>query len=160
MNRTRRKSPLQFENAQKRFAIPLSQLKNRAHVALKLLSKTKKHHLTSRTLVNFRFVDDAEMCLWHRDYLGDPTPTDVMAFPMREGKKLNLKEDVLGDVVISVETAKRQAKEFGKKLDEELTLYIIHGVLHLLGYEDTKPAKKKVMDQLQFSLLKQVLEKE
>lgn len=146
-----------LENCQKKIPVRLTLLTQRAQFFLSQLAKTKKHRLFSKTEVNFRFVSDQEIKKWHKDYLQDPTPTDVIAFSMREGEKPLANEDVLGDIVISVDTAKRQAKQYAKKLNEELTLYMIHGVLHLLGYDDLVPKKKKVMDALQFSLLKSVL---
>lgn len=159
MRKRKNKSPgpVSIQNAQKKVKISLEKYSERASCILRLLSKTKKHRLLPLTGVNFRFVDDAEIKKWHRDFLGDSSPTDVIAFSMREGVALKSEEDGLGDVVISVETARRQARQFGKSLDEELTLYMIHGVLHLLGYDDLQPSKKKVMDRLQFSILKKVM---
>ena len=149
--------PVSVYNAQKKVKISVWKCRERAGKILRLLAKTKKHRLTPATAVNFRFVDNAEIKKWHRNFLGDPAPTDVMAFSMREGRRLKSPEEALGDVVISVETARTQARQFGKTLDEELTLYMIHGVLHLLGYDDLRPSQKKVMDRLQFSLLKKVM---
>jgi rRNA maturation RNase YbeY len=100
-----------------------------------------------------------EIKKWHQRYLNDPTATDVISFSMREGAPSKSQQDILGDILISVDTAKRQAKLYGKSLNEELTLYMIHGVLHLLGYDDLVPRKKKVMERLQFSLLEKTMGK-
>lgn len=151
-------APLTFENRQNKIPIPLSLLKERAVYFLSLLSKQKKHGIKPTTQVHFCFVNDREIKKWHKDYFYDSSPTDVISFPYRENNQKD-KIDILGDVLISVDTAKRQAKEYGNKLNEELTLYMIHGVLHLLGYDDLAPSKKKVMDKLQFSLLEKVLAK-
>lgn len=147
---------LSLENNQNKIPIPLTLLHQRALYFISVLAKEKKHQLTSKTQVNFLFVNDREIKKWHKEYLYDPTPTDVISFSMREGGH-SMGEDILGDIVISVDTAKRQAKENGKKLNEELTLYMIHGVLHLLGYDDLTPQKKKKMDAVQFPLLEKVL---
>ena len=71
----------------------------------------------------------------NREYLSRDHPTNVLAFAMREGEDQNLHPLLLGDVVISTETAQREAQQRGVTLAEELTLLLIHGVLHLLGYE-------------------------
>ena len=149
-------SPLTLVNAQKKEKLPLPLLREKAAAFMKILSQTKKHYLSAETMVTFRFVDDKEICRWHRDYFQDPTPTDVIAFPIRDKVNLPLDPDLLGDVVISVETARRHSKQFGKSFEDEVVLYMIHGVLHMLGYDDLEPEKKKVMDQLQFSLLRKV----
>ncbi|OIO37189.1 MAG: rRNA maturation RNase YbeY, partial [Candidatus Omnitrophica bacterium CG1_02_46_14] len=73
------------------------------------------------------------------------TATDVIAFWF-EGTPLTEKErNFLGDIVASVETAKRVAKEMKITFKEELARYLVHGTLHLLGYDDKKPKNKKVM---------------
>jgi len=61
--------------------------------------------------------------------------TDVLAFAQREGKFADPQDPILGDIVISVETAERQAKQLGHSLEKELDILLIHGILHLLGYE-------------------------
>lgn len=85
-------------------------------------------------------VGDAEMHALNRDYRGKDRPTDVLAFAMREGEAAPGLSDVLGDVVISVDTAARQAVERGVTLAEEVRDLLIHGVLHLLGYDHERGA--------------------
>lgn len=80
-------------------------------------------------------VDDAQIQKLNRQYLHRKKPTNVLAFPMREGEFSVLHPHLLGDLVISVETAWRQSNRFGLKPMEMLTLLMIHGILHLLGYE-------------------------
>lgn len=72
-------------------------------------------------------------------------PTDVLAFAMREGDFGGLAGDTLGDVVISVPTARRQAEEAGKDVLEEVTMLAAHGLLHLLGWDHDTPAKDRRM---------------
>ncbi len=75
----------------------------------------------------------------NRDFRGVDRPTDVLAFQQLQKEEVgaeSLEPVVLGDVVISVETAEEQAKERNRPLDEELALLTVHGMLHLLGYED------------------------
>jgi len=81
------------------------------------------------------FVDDLQIQALNRRYLQRDKPTNVLAFPMRKGEFSTLHVQLLGDLVISVETAKRQSNRFG--LDEMgmIILLMVHGVLHLIGYE-------------------------
>jgi probable rRNA maturation factor len=81
------------------------------------------------------FVNDLQIQALNRQHLRRDEPTNVLAFPMREGEFSTLHAQLLGDLVISVETAKRQSNRFG--LDEMgmIILLMVHGVLHLLGYE-------------------------
>lgn len=89
--------------------------------------------------LNIALLDDEGIQGLNSRYLGHNWPTDVLAFP--PGDDLDISggpslED-LGDIAISVETALRQAEEYGHSLEAELVLLVSHGVLHLLGYDDT-----------------------
>ena len=79
------------------------------------------------------FVGDQRMRGFNRQYRGKDRTTDVLAFAMREGPHSS--ETLLGDVVIAVPTAARQARQGQRSLDEELTVLLVHGILHLLGYD-------------------------
>jgi probable rRNA maturation factor len=80
-------------------------------------------------------VDDDEMTHLNLEYLARDDPTNVLAFPMREGEDTHLHPDLLGDVIISTETAGREAHHRGVPLQEEMALLLAHGILHLLGYD-------------------------
>jgi probable rRNA maturation factor len=80
-------------------------------------------------------VDDARIRDLNRRYLNRDKPTNVLAFPMREGEFSTLHPNLLGDLVISVETAERQSDRFGLNEMEMVILLMVHGVLHLIGYE-------------------------
>jgi probable rRNA maturation factor len=80
-------------------------------------------------------VDDARIRDLNRRYLNRDKPTNVLAFPMREGEFPTLHPNLLGDLVISVETAERQSDRFGLNEMEMVILLMVHGVLHLIGYE-------------------------
>jgi probable rRNA maturation factor len=84
-------------------------------------------------------VDDAAIARLNADYRGTPRPTDVLSFSQIEGAGPE-GGHLLGDVVISVETARRQARERGRPLDEEVAALLVHGVLHLLGYDHERSA--------------------
>ncbi len=85
--------------------------------------------------ISLLFVDDLQIQALNRRYLQRDKPTNILAFPMRKGEFSTLHFQLLGDLVISVETAKRQMNRFG--LDEMgmIILLMVHGVLHLIGYE-------------------------
>lgn len=79
-------------------------------------------------------TDDKEIHRLNRDFRGKDKPTDVLSFPMPD-------PDLLGDVVISLPTAKRQAKKFGVSFEEEFYRLLVHGTLHLLGFEHERVSK-------------------
>jgi probable rRNA maturation factor len=96
-----------------------------------------------RAEVSLLLTDDAVIHALNRDYRGKDRPTDVLSFAQREPHPDApplppdlFPSEILGDVVISVETAERQAHERGVSLGEELAHLAVHGILHLLGYED------------------------
>ena len=91
------------------------------------------------------FVGDQRMRGLNRRYRGKDRTTDVLAFAMRESftpHASRLTPDMLGDVVIAVPTAARQAKQGQRSLDEELTVLLIHGILHLCGYDHERSEKE------------------
>ena len=99
-------------------------------------------------------VDDSKIKELNKAYLKRNRPTDVIAFPQYEQKTKTLHPQLLGDVVISVETAKRQALRMGHSFEKELIVLLIHGILHLLGYEDKTCEKRKKMNEKQKQILK------
>lgn len=90
-------------------------------------------------------VDDAAMAALNRAYRGVAGPTDVLAFPMTEGRFGNMSPDLLGDVVISTETARQQARSARGGLRAELALLLIHGILHLVGYDHGAAVERRKM---------------
>lgn len=82
-------------------------------------------------------VSDRRMQQLNRQYLGRNRPTDVLAFAQRDGGGERLHPACLGDVVISAETAEEQAAREGAHVNQELDLLLVHGILHLIGYEHT-----------------------
>ena len=100
-------------------------------------------------------VHDDEMHRLNRDYRGKDRTTDVLAFALREGEATSTQEPgLLGDVVISVPTAERQAQERGHATERELAELLLHGILHLLGYDhERSPAEARRMFRKQRALL-------
>jgi rRNA maturation RNase YbeY len=111
----------------------------------------------SRDEVSVLFVSDRTIRRLNKAYLNHDYPTDVLAFPQQGGVS-SPQPHLFGDVVISVETAARQAKEHGHSLDQELALLLIHGILHLSGYDDTTPAARRRMWAKQRALLHRCLD--
>jgi probable rRNA maturation factor len=85
------------------------------------------------------FLTDEALAQLHADFLADPSTTDVITF---EG---NHAAGIAGEICVSVDTAATYARQHGRDFSEELTLYLVHGWLHLAGYDDLQPAKKRVM---------------
>jgi Predicted metal-dependent hydrolase len=105
-------------------------------VESKLLSKIAHRALEvlglSKVELSIVLVSDAQIKRLNKLYRNKDKPTDVLSFPI--GEKV---EDwlILGDIVISVDTARRQAQELGHSLEEELKRLLVHGLVHLLGYD-------------------------
>lgn len=90
-------------------------------------------------------TSDDQIHILNRDYRKKNRPTDVLAFAMREGIHGEMAGDVLGDVVISLDTAARQAGEQGRSMQGEVTFLLAHGLLHLLGWDHDTDAKDRAM---------------
>jgi probable rRNA maturation factor len=99
--------------------------------------------LKQTDVVEVAVVSDEVISRVHEDFMGVPGATDVITFDH-------------GEIVISAETAVPYAKQHGHSVDEELALYIVHGLLHLNGYDDTTPQAKKRMFAVQGRIWKKV----
>ena len=97
--------------------------------------------------------DDAFIQDLNRDYRGKDRPTDVLSFSQREGEGANLEDPVLGDVIISIQTASRQAAELGHSLETELVVLMVHGILHLLGHDHEEAEEARRMADAETGLL-------
>ncbi len=104
-------------------------------------------------------VGDREMQVLNRDYRGKDRPTDVLAFALREGESTPGGEDELGDVIISLDTAQRQATERGVTLQGEVRDLLIHGILHLLGFDHERGPDDSRRMKAKERWLKRVLER-
>ena len=88
---------------------------------------------------------DPEMAELNAHFRGREGPTDVLSFSLLEGAGAEFRGGLLGDVVIGVEVAARQARRAGRSLDDEVARLLIHGVLHLLGWDHERAAQAKRM---------------
>lgn len=110
----------------------------------------------ARSEVSVTFVDDAAIHALNREYRQVDRATDVLSFPQREKDEPLPPEPLpapLGDIVISVETAERQAVEYGHGVDREIGFLLAHGLLHLLGEDHATPEQEARMRQRQRELL-------
>ena len=93
--------------------------------------------------ISVHFVDTITISQLHKDYFDDPTTTDCISFPMDDADEPGYR--LLGELFVCPKTAIDYCKKHGGDPYLETTLYIVHGVLHLIGYDDLEPAAKRVM---------------
>lgn len=101
--------------------------------------------------ISMAIVDIKEMTKLNEKFRGVKEPTDVLAFPL--GGEFISTENLLGEVVISIDKAEEQARERGHSLEGELALLTIHGVLHLVGYSDEDEEQRKIMQDKEKKIL-------
>ncbi len=99
----------------------------------------------ARSELSIALVDDREMAELNGTHREREGPTDVLSFSLLEGEHGDFRGRLLGDVVISVETAQRQARQAHRGFDDELFRLLVHGVLHLLGHDHEDPAEAQAM---------------
>ena len=100
------------------------------------------------------FTDDSGISRLNSRYLGRKGPTNVLAFPMENGMTPRVESAMLGDVVISVDAAIRESKEFGESIEYTVDRLLIHGILHLLNYDHEKSAAEaEIMEKQQNRLM-------
>lgn len=103
------------------------------------------------TEVSVVLADDEYIHHLNHQYRGKDCPTDVLSFALNEGEEPEIIDGpevvLLGDIIISLETATRQAEEYGHSLERELAYLTVHGILHLLGYDHMIEDEKKEMRQ-------------
>lgn len=90
--------------------------------------------------IGYLFVDDEKILEVNNEYLGHNYYTDIITFDYDEGDVIN------GDMVISLDTVRTNAEQFGKEYNEELYRVIIHGILHLCGIDDKGPGEREIME--------------
>ncbi len=129
-------------NRQRKIAIDMSALQEFAGRALALcLREAGGRSLRSLGKITLVLVSDRRMAELHQRFMQISGPTDVLTFQH-------------GEIIISVETARRQAREFGTSTDREVRLYIVHGLLHLSGLDDRQPAAAQRMRTVQTRILR------
>ena len=92
----------------------------------------------------------------NQTYRNKDKPTDVLSFSQREGDFGFVEDSVLGDVIISLDTAKRHAVEKEHSVEKEMCILLIHGILHLLGYDHIDEGEAEIMEAKERELLDQI----
>jgi len=109
-------------------------------------------HIHPEAEVSILLVDEETMAVYHERFMDEPGATDVLSFPMDELRPPSPGEEapqgLLGDVVLCPAVAARQAQELGRSPAKEMDYLLIHGLLHLLGFDHASPREKKVMFSL------------
>ncbi|GAB6071711.1 rRNA maturation RNase YbeY [Venenivibrio stagnispumantis] len=107
--------------------------------------------------ISISLVDDETMRNLNREWRGKDKTTDVLSFPMEDEFGIS-KYRLLGDVIISLPYAEKQAKEIGYTIEEEIIRLLTHGILHLLGYDhETSEEDAKIMFDLQDKIFEKVV---
>ena len=128
-----RKYTIEIANEQNRHAIPLQKLRSAAREVL------TGEGIRSAT-ISLAIVDDSTMHQLNRKYLRHDYPTDVLSFVLERDD-----ETLDGEIIVSADTATRSCDEYGWSAENELMLYVIHGLLHLVGFDDHAPADRRRM---------------
>ena len=134
-------------NLQRKISVNVAQLEKFAGNAVQhslQLRQRQRTDLRKLSEIFIWLISDRRMALLHRKFLGQSGPTDVMTFQH-------------GEIFISVDTARRHARAFGNSLLRELKLYIVHGLLHLHGFDDQSPVEARRMKNAQAKILRSVL---
>jgi probable rRNA maturation factor len=130
---------LSVRNLQRKIRVDVVDLRKFGQRALKLcldVPRQEQTDLQKLQEVLVLIVSDQRIAFLHRQFMHEAGPTDVLTFQH-------------GEIFISVETARRNARRFGKRLDYELCLYIVHGLLHLHGFDDRDQASARKMRVVQ-----------
>ncbi|MBU1088145.1 MAG: rRNA maturation RNase YbeY [Candidatus Omnitrophica bacterium] len=137
---------ISIKNLQKKIKINSRKLKTLANNVL------RSRGIDSGEL-SIVLVDDPQITDLHKRYLNKNSPTDVLAFRMSDGEFGKINPQILGDVILSVETAQSQASRLKLSIESEVNLYLIHGILHLLGFSDKTKLEFKQMKKMQEELM-------
>jgi probable rRNA maturation factor len=141
-----------IENRQKKINLDLQRIR-------RVMNKILNYVDRKDTEISLLFVDNEKIRDINKRYLNRDHPTNVISFSLTDGEYGNINPDVLGDIVISVEKAREDAGEAEIELDDEIDFLMIHGILHLLGYDhedtrETEALKMKKKEQELFFMLK------
>jgi len=139
--RHRTPPPIEVRNVQRTIRVSTGSLQRFANTACALAweHKRPRAEIASVPEITVLIVSDRRIVALHQEFCGLAGPTDVLTFRH-------------GEIVISAETAARQAKMFRSSLAGEIRLYLLHGLLHLAGFNDVAPRQRKQMLQLQSKL--------
>lgn len=138
---------ISVRNQQRRIAVDVVGLEKFARKAVKLclgLPPEKASGLEQLPEISILIVSDRQIAALHKKFMDEPGPTDVITFQH-------------GEIFISGEMARRNAQQFGNSLENELRLYIVHGLLHLHGFDDRDPENARKMENIQRKILSKAM---
>ncbi len=141
--------PILFEN-ESDLACPEGELRALAAHAIKYMK------LDERVELSILAVNEDEMERLHIEWMDEEGPTDVLSFPideLRSGEAFVEGRSTLGDIVICPNVAQRQAERAGHGFDVELQILLVHGILHLMGFDHAEPAEEAEMFALQGEII-------
>jgi probable rRNA maturation factor len=143
-----------IENRQRRHRIALQNLKKAAEMILSVLGYQDNE-------LSISITGDSAIRRINREYLGKDRPTNVISFSMQEGDFGEVNPHILGDVIISADTAQREADEAGITFDSRLVFLLLHGILHLAGYDHERSGEQEArkMEETEQKIF-EMLEKE
>jgi probable rRNA maturation factor len=124
---------IQIASRQKRRKISFRRIRRNTRIILDALGHPEGE-------LSILLVDDAQIAAMNAEFLDRSGPTNVLAFPMQAGRFAGLSPHLLGDVVISVDTAEREGRTAGLDFEERFTQLLVHGILHLCGYDHENDA--------------------
>lgn len=124
-----------IDDRQNRYRIAQKRIKKKAKTILNALESPDGE-------LSILIVDDPEIAKLNKTYLGRSGPTNVIAFPMQEGAFGQINPNLLGDVVISLDTAAREAREDSISVESRFDQLLIHGILHLFGFDHEKTSEQ------------------
>lgn len=136
-----------LNNNQNKFKVSIREWKKFIKEILEKLNQDKN------TEISITFTNNEEIHYLNKEYRNIDRPTDVLSFPF--DNSFNLPVKMLGDIIISLEKAESQSEEYGHSFKREISFLIVHGILHLLGYDHHTPEEEKEMFGLQKELLKE-----
>jgi len=140
-----------FENLQKKVALNPPQI-------LKIAKTILRHEGVAKASLSVVFVTRQRITALNKKFLHRDYTTDVLAFDLRDDITVKCRPKrkstlITGDIIISTDAALKNTQIFGTALAQELALYVIHGILHLLGFDDHKPGDIKKMRKKEKELL-------
>jgi probable rRNA maturation factor len=143
-----------IDNRQSKHEIPLKKVRQQAKAILSALDNPNGE-------LSILIVDNSQIAALNKEYLKREGPTNVIAFPMQQGDFAEVSPQLLGDVVISIERAYQEGRMTGITAEERFTQLLVHGILHLLGYDHEKTEEEALlMEKKSNALLKLIQQKE
>jgi len=136
---------IEILNQQKKKRLNINKIKKCINRILKIFGISSKK-------ISFVFCDNEFIKKINKKYFKRNSATDVISFPLND----IYQKDYLGEVIISVEKASLEAKNYNHTFEEELLYYIIHGILHILGYKDYKSKEKEIMIKKQDEIFNKI----